>query len=431
MSIEIRMPALSPTMEKGTLAKWLIKEGDTIAAGDVIAEIETDKATMEVEAADEGKVGKLAVAAGTADVPVGTVIAVLLEEGEAGVASPSTAPSLPRKRESSAEEKVDSRLRGNDEQKKSAPILPSAPTPQPTVPAAHDDARIFASPLARRIAKQSGIDLNTLEGSGPGGRVVKRDLEGKAPLARPQVAATAATAVAPATVYGPADAPHEEVKLSTMRKVIAERLSESKRTVPHFYMTVDVQMDHLLAARKDINEAEGLKLSVNDFIIKALAIALKRAPEANVQFAGDKLYRYSRADVSVAVAIDGGLITPIIRGADTKGLIEISNEMRALAEKARAGKLMPEDYKGGTISLSNLGMYGIKDFEAVINPPQAAILAVGAAEQRAVIKDGQIAPATVMSATLSVDHRAIDGAIGAKLLTAFKALIENPARLAL
>ncbi len=430
MSIEIRMPALSPTMEKGTLAKWLIKEGDTIAAGDVIAEIETDKATMEVEAADEGKVGKLAVAAGTADVPVGTVIAVLLEEGEAGVASPSTSPSLPRKRESSAEEKVDSRLRGNDEQKKSAPILPSAPTPQPTVPAAHDDARIFASPLARRIAKQSGIDLNTLQGSGPGGRVVKRDLESKAPLARPQVAAATA-AVVPATVYGPADAPHEEVKLSTMRKVIAERLSESKRTVPHFYMTVDVEMDRLLAARKDINEAEGLKLSVNDFIIKALAIALKRAPEANVQFAGDKLYRYTRADVSVAVAIDGGLITPIIRGADAKGLIEISNEMRALAEKARAGKLMPEDYKGGTISLSNLGMYGIKEFEAVINPPQAAILAVGAAEQRAVIKNGQIVPATVMSATLSVDHRAIDGAIGAKLLTAFKALIENPARLAL
>ncbi len=430
MSIEIRMPALSPTMEKGTLAKWLIKEGDTIAAGDVIAEIETDKATMEVEAADDGKVGKLAVAAGTADVPVGTVIAVLLEEGEAGVASPSTSPSLPRKRESSAEEKVDSRLRGNDEQKKSAPILPSAPTSQPTVPAAHDDARIFASPLARRIAKQSGIDLNTLQGSGPGGRVVKRDLESKAPLARPQVA-TATAAVAPATVYGPADAPHEEVKLSTMRKVIAERLSESKRTVPHFYMTVDVEMDRLLAARKDINEAEGLKLSVNDFIIKALAIALKRAPEANVQFAGDKLYRYTRADVSVAVAIDGGLITPIIRGADAKGLIEISNEMRALAEKARAGKLMPEDYKGGTISLSNLGMYGIKEFEAVINPPQAAILAVGAAEQRAVIKNGQIVPATVMSATLSVDHRAIDGAIGAKLLTAFKALIENPARLAL
>ena len=235
-------------------------------------------------------------------------------------------------------------MRGNDEQKKSAPILQSAPAPQPTVPAAHDDSRIFASPLARRIAKQSGIDLNSLQGSGPGGRVVKRDLEGKAPLARPQAAA------APATVYGPVDAPHEEARLSTMRKVIAERLSESKRTVPHFYMTVDVMMDRLLDVRKDINEAEGLKLSVNDFIIKALAVALKRVPEANVQFAGDKLYRYSRADVSVAVATDGGLITPIIRGADTKGLLDISNEMRALAEKARAGKLMPEEYKGGTIS---------------------------------------------------------------------------------
>lgn len=416
MSIEIRMPALSPTMEKGTLAKWLIKEGDTITAGDVIAEIETDKATMEVEAADEGKVGKLAVAAGTADVPVGTVIAVLLEEGETSAAAPAAAKPQPAKAEAPKAEAP----------KVATPQpAPQKATPAATVPVTHDDARIFASPLARRIAKQSGIDLNTLAGSGPGGRVVKRDLEGKAPLARPQAAA------APATVYGPADAPHDEARLSTMRKVIAERLSESKRTVPHFYMTVDVEMDRLLDVRKDINEAEGLKLSVNDFIIKALAVALKRVPEANVQFAGDKLYRYSRADVSVAVATDGGLITPIIRGADAKGLVDISTEMRVLAEKARAGKLMPEEYKGGTVSLSNLGMFGIKEFEAVINPPQAAILAVGAAEQRAVVKDGLIVPATVMSATLSVDHRAIDGAIGAKLLTAFKALIENPARMAL
>lgn len=419
MSIEIRMPALSPTMEKGTLAKWLVKEGDTIVSGDVIAEIETDKATMEVEAADEGTITKLAVAAGTADIPVGTVIAVLAEEGEA-------APKAASKPAAKAEAKAETKPAPEAKPAPAAPVKPTASAAPPKA-ASDEGARVPASPLARRIASQSGIDIGAVKGSGPGGRVIKRDLEGAgAPLARP-----AAPAAKAAAVSGPVDAPYEEVKLSMMRKVIAERLTESKTTVPHFYITVDVEMDRLLAVRKDINDGEGLKLSVNDFIIKALAMALRRVPEANVQFAGDKLYKYNRADVSVAVAIDGGLITPIIRGADTKGLVQINEEMRGLAERARLGKLLPEEYKGGTVSLSNLGMYGIKQFEAVINPPQAAILAVGAADERAVVKNGQLAAATMMSATLSCDHRAIDGAVGAKLLTTFKAMVENPARMVL
>ena len=438
MSTEIRMPALSPTMEKGTLAKWLVKEGDTIAAGDIIAEIETDKATMEVEAVDEGVVVKLEVKEGTADIPVGAVIARLSAEGEAAArpakkeAAKPEAPKAAPKPEPKAEAKPAA-------QKPEAAAPDARPTASATPPqakaAAGEGERAPASPLARRLASQSGIDIATIKGSGPGGRVIKRDLESAgAPLVKPAAAAAPAApapkaAPAAAAVIEPVDAPYEEIKLSMMRKVIAQRLTESKTTVPHFYISVDVEMDRLLEVRKDINESEGLKLSVNDFIIKALAMALRRVPEANVQFAGDKLYKYNRADVSVAVAIDGGLITPIIRGADSKGLVQINEEMRGLAERARQGKLMPEEYKGGTVSLSNLGMYGIKQFEAVINPPQAAILAVGAAEQRAVVKNGQLTVATVMSATLSCDHRAIDGAVGAKLLTTFKAMVENPARM--
>ncbi|RMF08760.1 MAG: pyruvate dehydrogenase complex dihydrolipoamide acetyltransferase [Alphaproteobacteria bacterium] len=419
MTIEIQMPALSPTMEKGTLAKWLVSEGDEIRSGDIIAEIETDKATMEVEAADDGRVGKLVVAEGTPDVPVGQVIAVLLEDGEdeGDIEALDSAPK-PKDQSRQEAEKDKTKATKAPEQAEKAPTA-NAPSPRQ-----NGQERVFASPLARRIAAQSGIDLSAVKGSGPGGRVVKRDLEGAAPL----VATTEKPAPGPAAV---GDMPVEEVKLTSMRKVIAQRLTEAKQTVPHFYLTVDVAMDRLLALRKQVNEEEDLALSVNDFLIKALAAALRKVPDANVQYAGDKLLKFGRVDVSVAVAIDGGLVTPVIRGADSKGVAAIGAEMRALAEKARAGKLTPEEYQGGTVSLSNLGMYGIKQFDAVINPPQAAILAVGAAEERAVIRDGEIVPARVMTATLSCDHRAIDGAIGANLLTTFKQLVENPIKMLL
>ena len=426
MTIDIQMPALSPTMEKGTLAKWLVATGDDIHAGDIIAEIETDKATMEVEAADDGRVGKLVVAEGTEDVPVGQVIAVLLEEGEdagaVGEVKSKAAPSKPAKKEDAAAAPAPAAEKPVKAEAKPAP----APAPAPaTAPASNGGGeRVFASPLARRIASQSGIDLGAVKGSGPGGRVVKKDLEGAAPLAKAGPAPVAAP-----TVTG--ENPVEEVKLSNMRKVIAKRLTEAKQTVPHFYLTVDVAMDRLIALRKEVNAGGDIKLSVNDFLIKALAMALKKVPNANVQFAGDKLLKFGRADVSVAVAIEGGLITPVIKGADQKGVAAIGAEMKDLAERARAGKLMPDEYQGGTVSLSNLGMFGIKQFDAVINPPQAAILAVGAAEQRAVIRDGEVVPATIMTATLSCDHRAIDGAIGAEFLTAFKGLVENPLRMLL
>ncbi|MDA5193803.1 pyruvate dehydrogenase complex dihydrolipoamide acetyltransferase [Govanella unica] len=410
MSFEITMPALSPTMEKGNLAKWLVKEGDVVKSGDVIAEIETDKATMEVEAVDEGTVGKILVAEGTSDVPVGTLIAVLLEEGETEVAVPAAAKKAEPQPKAEAP-KVEA-------------VVPKA------VPVAPDDSRVIASPLARRIAKQTGIDLTAVHGSGPGGRIIKRDLEETVAVAKP-VPKAAAPKAAAAPVAGQQDIPFEEIRLSGMRKVIAERLSESKRTIPHFYLTVDVTLDKLMALRKEINQDEGVKLSVNDFIIKALAKALVAVPDANVQFHGDKLLKFSRADVSVAVAIEGGLMTPIIRDAANKGIAAIGAEMKALAEKARTGKLMPQDYQGGTVSLSNLGMFGIRQFDAVINPPQAAILAVGAGEQRAIVKNGAIEIAMQMTVTLSCDHRAIDGAVGAQFLTAFKALIENPMRMLL
>ncbi len=407
MTIEITMPALSPTMEEGTLAKWLVKEGDTVAAGDIIAEIETDKATMEVEATDDGVVGKLLVPDDTAEIAVGTAIALLLEDGEdaGALAAPKPAPKPKKKKAAEPVPEV-------------VPKAPPVTKPEAVESkAAEPGDRIAASPMARRLARERGIDLAAVTGTGPGGRIVKQDIEGYAEAPK-------------ATVEAPAAAEYEEVRLSQMRKTIARRLAEAKREIPHFYLTVDVEIDALLELRKQLNDrAEDFKLSINDFIIRAMALATGKVPDANVQFAGDKLRRFARADVSVAVAVEGGLVTPVIRSAETKSLRRISAEMGALAEKARAGKLVPGDYEGGTISLSNLGMYGIKQFDAVINPPQAVILAIGAGMQRAVVKDGVLAVATVMSATLSCDHRAVDGATGAQYLTAVKALLEDPLRL--
>lgn len=429
MAIEIFMPALSPTMEHGTLAKWLVKEGDTVESGDVIAEIETDKATMEVESIDEGTVAKIFVAEGSENVPVGQLIAMLAEEGEdvadvtassAPKAAPAAAPAT-----EAVEDKV------------AAPIVDALPTPvNGIITDAQTGDRIKASPLAKRIAKNEGLDLQAVTGSGPYGRIIKADVEAalksgtamSAPAATTAGTAAAQAAVA-ASEYGPlADNPYEEKKLSGMRKVIAKRLTESKTTVPHFYLTVECELDKLLAMRKEVNAGapEGIKVSVNDFIIKAVALALKAVPAANVQFAGDKMYWYDRADISVAVAVDGGLVTPVVKGAESKGLGAIASEVKDMATRARDGKLMPEEMSGGTFSISNLGMFGIKEFSAVINPPQGAILAVGAGEQRAVVKDGELAVATVMNCTLSCDHRAIDGAVGAEFLKAFKGFIQNP-----
>ncbi|TNE65872.1 MAG: pyruvate dehydrogenase complex dihydrolipoamide acetyltransferase [Alphaproteobacteria bacterium] len=439
MAIEIFMPALSPTMEKGTLAKWLVKEGDKVVSGDVIAEIETDKATMEVESIDDGTVAKILVSEGTDDVPVGKLIALLAEEGEdvSDVETPKeTAVPAPKAEAAAPAPKAEAPA-------EKAP----APAPAPAKAQKPDDGdRVKASPLARRIAGQEGVDIAALSGTGPNGRVVKRDVEaalkGDAPKAvadatkaaesAPKTVASATPAAPAATTpsYGPhADIPYREERLSNMRKTIAKRLTESKQHVPHFYLTIDCELDKLLAQRSELNAklaSSGTKLSVNDFIIRASALALKKVPAANVQYAGDKMYWYERADISVAVAIEGGLVTPVIRGADQKGLSQISADMKDLATRARDGKLMPEDYAGGTFSISNLGMYGIKEFGAVINPPQGAILAVGAGEQRPVVKDGALAVATVMSCTLSCDHRAVDGAVGAEFLAAFKGYIEDP-----
>jgi pyruvate dehydrogenase E2 component (dihydrolipoamide acetyltransferase) len=429
MPIQILMPALSPTMTEGNLAKWLKKEGDKIKAGDVIAEIETDKATMEVEAVDEGTLGKIVVASGTQGVKVNELIGLILEEGESADAlgaagakaapkpAAAPAPSTPAAKPAAA------------------PVLAAAaPAPAAAKGNGHDQgARIAASPLAKRMALQAGIDLGRITGSGPHGRIVKADVDSAlargvpagSPAGRPQAAPVAAAAVA-----GPT--PHHVVPHSMMRKVIAKRLTESKQTVPHFYLTVDCEIDALLKGRAALNAAapekgEGaFKLSVNDFIIKAAAMTLKKVPAANASWSDDGTVMYDRVDVSVAVAIPGGLITPIIFDAANKGLVQISAEMKALAAKARDGKLVPEEYQGGTFSLSNLGMFGIKQFEAVINPPQGCILAIGAGEQRAVVKDGQLAVATVMSCTLSVDHRVVDGAVGAEYMAAFKKLIEEP-----
>ena len=414
MPIEIKMPALSPTMEEGTLAKWLVKVGDKVSSGDIMAEIETDKATMEFEAVDEGVIASIAVAEGTEGVKVGTVIATLAGDDEgaspAPAAKPAAAASAP------------------------APVVAAAPAPAAAPVAAPVKAsgdRVVASPLAKRIAATKGVDLAGMKGSGPGGRIVKADVEAATPGAAPAPATATPASTAPAAAAPTPDfgIPFEAEKLNNVRKTIARRLTEAKQTIPHIYLTVDVRLDALLKLRGELNralEAQGVKLSVNDLLIKALAKALEIVPKCNVSFAGDELRKFSRSDISVAVAAPSGLITPIIVDAGAKTVSQISKEMKALADKAREGKLMPHEYQGGTASLSNLGMFGIKQFDAVINPPQAMILAVGAGEQRPYVVDGALAVATVMSVTGSFDHRAIDGADGAQLMQAFKTLVEQP-----
>jgi pyruvate dehydrogenase E2 component (dihydrolipoamide acetyltransferase) len=437
VGVQILMPALSPTMTEGKLSRWLKKAGDEVKAGDVIAEIETDKATMEVEAVDEGTIVKILVAEGTDEVPVGQVIAVLAEEGEDAPAAPAAPKAAPAPAPAAAPVSP-SEVKGHGAQPAADAQVAKAAPAAAAAPSRAEGARVNASPLARRLAEARGIDLAGVTGSGPNGRIVKADLDGApakaatpAPAAQP--AAAPAPAASPAPVAAPvaappADAPYEAVKLSNMRKTIARRLAESKQTVPHFYLTVDIRLDALLKLRGELNAAlgEGRKLSVNDLTIKALALALHEVPDANVQFAGDHLYRFSRADVSVAVAIPGGLVTPVITDAGNKRLSQIAAEMKDLAARARDGKLQPHEYQGGTASLSNLGMYGIKQFDAVINPPQGLILAVGAGEKRPYVVNDALAIATVMSATGSFDHRAIDGAVGAEFMAAFKRLVENP-----
>ena len=422
MPIEIKMPALSPTMEEGTLAKWLVKVGDKVSSGDIMAEIETDKATMEFEAVDEGVITAISVVEGSEGVKVGTVIATLASDDEDASAVPAPKVDAKPLPVVSAESKTAPSANAGT----AGPIDPApAPSAQrsPVEPGTTND-RIVASPLAKRIAAERGIDLAGIKGSGPNGRIVKADVE----EARPVAAAPTATAalIAPVPDFG---IPFEAEKLNNIRKVIARRLTEAKQTIPHIYLTVDVQLDAMLKLRSELNKAlegQGVKLSVNDLLIKALAKALLLVPKCNVSFAGDELRKYARADISVAVAAPSGLITPIIVDAGNKSVSQISKEMKALADKAREGKLQPHEYQGGTASLSNLGMFGIKQFDAVINPPQAMILAVGAGEKRPYIVEGALAVATVMSATGSFDHRAIDGADGAALMQAFKGLVEMP-----
>ena len=434
MSIELKMPALSPTMEEGTLAKWLVKEGDAVKSGDLLAEIETDKATMEFEAIDDGVISQILVAEGTDGVKVGTVIAVIAAEGEdasSAKAAPAPAPAPAPAAAPTPAAKAEA-----------APTPAPAPAPAAAAPAASGD-RIKASPLAKRIAAEKGIDLSTIKGSGPGGRIVKDDLEGAAAgvAAPPAAAAPATSASAPAAASAAAPAPaaagpipdfgipHEDEKQSGMRKTIARRLTQSMQESPHIYLTVDIRLDALLKLRGELNaslEGRGVKLSVNDMLIKALAVALERVPQCNVSFGGDVMRFYKRADISVAVSIPGGLITPIITDAGGKSMSKISTEMAELAAKAKEGKLQPSEYQGGTASISNMGMMGIKQFTAVINPPQGMIMAIGAGEKRPYVVDDALAIATVMSATGSFDHRAIDGADGALLMKIFKELVENP-----
>jgi pyruvate dehydrogenase E2 component (dihydrolipoamide acetyltransferase) len=429
MPTPILMPALSPTMTEGKLAKWLKKEGDAVKSGDVLAEIETDKATMEVEAVDEGKLGRIVVAAGTENVAVNAPIAYLLNEGESASALDTIAKSAPPAAPKPAAPAPAAAGPAAAPAPKPAPV-PAQPPAMPAMPApaavGKDGQRVFASPLARRLATEANLDLGRIQGSGPHGRIVKADIESAkssgtaAPAPRPAAAAPAAAAPLPTEGF-------TELPLSTMRKVIARRLMESKQTIPHFYLTIEAEIDALLALRAQLNvKAEGIKLSVNDLVIKACGMALAKVPRANAIWGGDKILLNKTCDVSVAVALDDGLITPIIRSADRKGLATISAEMKSLAERGKAGKLMPEEYQGGAFSLSNLGMFGIKEFAAVINPPQGSILAVGKGEQRAVVKGGALAVATMMSCTLSCDHRVIDGAIGAQFLDAIKKLIEDP-----
>jgi len=434
MTIAIRMPALSPTMEEGTLAKWLVKVGDEVKSGDIMAEIETDKATMEFEAVDEGTILQIAVAEGTEGVKVGTVIATLAGEGEDASPAPAAAPAPAAKAETAPPAPA--------AKAEAAPVPATAPAPASSGGngAAAKGGRVIASPLAKRLAAGKGVDLSALKGSGLGGRIVKADVDSAAPGAVALQAAAKPAASAPTPAAAPpkapqpsapptTDIPHEAVKLTMMRKTIARRLTESKQTVPHIYLTLDIRLDALLKLRGELNAAldgQGVKLSVNDLLIKALAKALVAVPACNVSYTPEAMIQYHRADVSVAVSTPTGLITPIITDAASKAVSAISGEMKALAEKAKAGKLQPHEYQGGTASLSNMGMFGIKQFEAVINPPQGMIMAIGAGEQRPYVVDGALAIASVMSATGSFDHRAIDGADGAQLMQAFKALVENP-----
>jgi len=431
MPINITMPALSPTMEEGNLAKWLVKEGDKVSSGDVIAEIETDKATMEVEAVDEGTVAKLVVPAGTEGVKVNAVIAVLAAEGEdVSVAASGNGAAAPTKAEAVPAAKTEAAPAAAP-----APVAAKAPAP------VSSDNRTFASPLARRLAKEAGIDVSAISGTGPHGRVVKKDVETAVAGGGLKPAAAPAPAAAP-LAKGPSDeavlknfaeGSYDLVPHDGMRKTIAKRLQESKQTIPHFYVSVDCELDALLALRAQLNasapEKDGkpvYKLSVNDMVIKAMALALRDVPEANVSWTEANMVKHKHADVGVAVSIPGGLITPIIRSAETKSLSAISNEMKDLGARAKSRKLKPEEYQGGTTAVSNMGMMGVKNFAAVVNPPHATILAVGAGEERVVVKKGQMVVANVMTVTLSTDHRAVDGALGAELLGAFKRYIENP-----
>ena len=421
MSINILMPALSPTMTEGKLAKWYVKVGDTVKSGRVVCEIETDKATMEVEAVDEGKVGQILVEEGTEGVKVNAVIAVLLEDGEKEAAL-SAAPAAEKPAPKAEEKPVE---------KPAAPAAAPAPAARPAAPAASaGGTRIFASPLARRIAAEKGIDLAGLKGSGPNGRIVKADVENAKPAGAPVAARKAAPAPAAGgqpVFVAPGDS---RVPHTSIRKVIARRMLESKQTVPHFYLTVDFEIDALLTARTAINavvEKKGTKVSVNDMVIKACAKALRDHPECNASWTEEEMIQYGAVDISVAVATDRGLITPIVRNADMKGLAQISNEMKDLASRAKSGKLKLEEFQGGGFTISNLGMFGIRDFGAIINTPQAMILAVGAGEERVVVRKGEMVVRNIMSCTLAVDHRVVDGAMGAQFLQTLKAYIEQPA----
>ncbi|WP_417840396.1 2-oxo acid dehydrogenase subunit E2 [Terasakiella sp.] len=421
MPIQILMPALSPTMEEGNLAKWCVKEGDTVESGDVIAEIETDKATMEVEAVDEGVIGKILVAEGTQGVKVNELIALLLEDGEDASALEGAETAAPAKPD-------------------------AAPTPTPAAPSTEKGDRIFSSPLARRIATQEGLDLKALSGTGPRGRIVKRDIDaalaagtGKATPAVPEAKAAPKAAASESKTISVDDPifkllpDYDAVPNSNMRKTIAKRLTESARDIPHFNLQVDVEIDKLMALRKELNSRDGAdyKISVNDFLVKATSLALTRVPDCNVAFTDGAILKFKRVDMAIAVAVEGGLITPIIKDAASKGLATLANEAKDLAARARDGKLAPEEYQGGTFTISNLGMFGIKSFNSIINPPQGGILSVGAGEQRPVVRDGALAVATVVTLTLAVDHRCIDGSTGAAFIKELKTLIEDPIALML
>ncbi len=447
MPIEILMPALSPTMTEGNLAKWLKREGDEVHSGDVLAEIETDKATMEVEAVDDGRVGKILVPEGTQGVKVNQPIALLLGEGEDASAlpqAPDPAPATP-----AAAPTAPQPPRADSAPSQAAAAPPPAPAaPPPPLAGNGHDSRVFASPLARRMAQQAGLDLALITGSGPRGRIVKSDIEAALTAARAPAGAPAQPAARPAAPPPPTPAsapispttlskervlalagnpPYTERPLNAMRRVIARRLTELKQTVPHFYLTIDCEIDELVKIRSELNsKSDAYRISVNDFVIRAAALALRQVPAANASWSDEAILQWGTVDIAVAVALDDGLITPIVKQADRKGLATIANETKDLAARARAGKLKLEEFQGGTFSISNLGMFGVRDFAAVINPPQGGILAVGAGEQRPVVKNGALAVATVMSCTLSCDHRAVDGAVGAQFLAAFKKLVEDP-----